>query len=116
METPKQCKRCGSLGPFHKNKNTHDGLQSWCKICKKDSNTNQDYAAINRRRRADPVYREKERKRAAELDKQRRKVDLAYSKRRYFTWLRTVKPESVVCSNQAHNERRRAARRGNSNA
>ncbi len=31
----KRCTKCGSGGPFYKNKNTQDGFHAWCKECVK---------------------------------------------------------------------------------
>lgn len=89
-ESPrKNCPRCGlEDAPFGRNKTRKDGLSAYCKMCMKDSRADSavknppDWKAINVIRRSRPGYREKERKRANERDKERRKTEEDYTWRR----------------------------------
>ncbi len=40
----KTCSKCGSEGPFNKNRCEPDGLQKWCKVCQKNASA-KSYAA-----------------------------------------------------------------------
>ena len=83
----KTCSKCGlENAPFGIRKNRKDGLSPYCMMCMQDyrvkSPNKRSWKEINRERRSNPEYREKEKKRAAQLDKERRKVDKNYVQRR----------------------------------
>jgi hypothetical protein len=65
METYKRCSRCGEYLPlsgFYRNRSRKDGLDPYCKCCRKAHNMNYSEAGAARqaeRMRTDPDYREK---------------------------------------------------------
>ena len=86
MSNRKTCKHCGlEDAPHGRNRSNKDGLAYWCLMCMRESRLNQRSAndkgywkEYNRRRRTRPGYREAEKKRAGQLDTERRKRDPDY--------------------------------------
>jgi hypothetical protein len=86
-ERRKDCKKCGGQNvPFGLNRNTYDGLSYWCRACMRASRIRgyegTNWSEVNRRRRSDPVYRQREREQANQRDLERRLIDPEYVRAR----------------------------------
>lgn len=83
----KKCAKCGSPGPFHRDKNGKDGLSCYCKICKNEQNRQWQERNQERHKEAISAWKRKNKKRNAEINekwrKQNREKANSAARRRY---------------------------------
>lgn len=122
----KKCSKCGSLGPFNKNRSTKDGLSCWCKKC--DNEASRKYRQENKKAFAESIarWKRKNKKRNKEINdrwrlKNRHKVNESTRKRRaknpvkYSRILAKYRQSEKVKDKKRHYQAKRRAIKKNAN-
>ena len=106
MKECTKCKATKDVSEFHKNKTRPDGLEYWCKSCKKaryanDPEYRERQKAYDKERRADPEYRERENAQ----NKARNRARLKAMPAAVYEIVNTITGKSYVGSTTALNRR-----------